>query len=69
VKTCIACVRHATTKAEAEVMLTLLVGVDGTEPIAQEAVRLVHDTVEQTMTHLTAGLPGVGRTSCVGAWV
>lgn len=68
-KKCIACVWNATTRAEAEIMLKLLVGVYGTEPIAQEAVRLVQDTFEQAMTHLVAGLPGVGRTSCVCEWV
>jgi len=68
-KKCIACVWNATTRAEAEVMLKLLVGVYGAEPIAQEAVRLVQDTFEQAMTHLSAGLSGVGRTSCVCEWV
>jgi len=68
-KTCIACVWNARTRAEAEVMLKLLVGVYGAEPIAQEAVRVVQDTFEQAMTHLTAGLAGVGRTSCVCEWV
>jgi len=68
-KTCIACVWNATTKAEAETMLKLLVGVYGTQPIAQEAVCLVQDTFEQAMTHLVAGLSGLGRTSCVCEWV
>jgi transposase-like protein len=68
-KKCLACVWNATTRAEAEVMLKLLVGVYGTEPIAQEAVRVVQETFEHAMTHLTAGLPGVGRTSCVCEWV
>jgi len=68
-KTCIACIWDATTRAEAEIMLKLLVGVYGTQPIAQEAVRLVQDSFEQAMTHLSAGLPGVGRTSCVCEWV
>lgn len=68
-KMCIACVWNATTKAEAAVMLKLLVGVYGAEPIAQEAVHLVEKTFEQAMTHLSAGLAGVGRTSCVCEWV
>ena len=68
-KRCIACVWNATTKAEAEMMLKLLVGVYGCKPIAQDAVCLVQGTFEQAMTHLSAGLDGVGRTSCVCEWV
>jgi transposase-like protein len=68
-KTCIACVWNASSTAEAEVMLKLLIGVYGAQPIAQEAVRLVQETFEQAMTHLVAGLPGVSRTSCVCEWV
>jgi hypothetical protein len=68
-KKCIACVWDAESMAEATAMLKLLVGVYGTEPIAQEAVHLVEETFEQAMTHLSAGLAGVGRTSCVCEWV
>lgn len=68
-KMCIACVWNATSRVEAEAMLKLLVGIYGAEPIAQEAVRLVENTFEQAMTHLSAGLPGLGRTSCVCEWV
>lgn len=68
-KTCIACVWNATTRAEAAVMLKLLVSVYGAEPIAQDAVRVVQETFEQAMTHLTAGMSGLGRTSCVCEWV
>jgi len=68
-KTCIACVWDAETMAEAETMLKLLVAVYGTQAIAQEAVRLVQETFEQAMAHLTAGVAGVGRTSCVCEWV
>ena len=78
-KTCIACVWNATTRAEAEAMLTLLVGIYGTEHMAQEAVRVVQETFEHAlqpapkgagaMTHLGAGMVNVGRTSCVCEWV
>ena len=68
-KQCIACVWNATSRAEADAMLGLLVGVYGTQPIAEDAVRLVQETFEQAMTHLSAGLAGVGRTSCVCEWV
>jgi hypothetical protein len=68
-KTCIACVWDARSMAEAEMMLNLLVGVYGTEAIAQEAVQLVQETFTQAMTHLSAGLAGVSRTSCVCEWV
>jgi hypothetical protein len=68
-KKCIACVWNASSKAEAEAMLKLLVAVYEAEPIAQEAVRLVQETFAQAMTHLVAGLPGVSRTSCVCEWV
>ena len=68
-KKCVACVWNATTRAEAEIMLNLLVAVYGAEPIAQEAVRLVQETFEQAMIHLVAGLPQAGRTSCVCEWV
>jgi hypothetical protein len=68
-KQCIACVWNATNRAEADAMLKLLIAGYGAEPIAQEAVHLVQETFEQAMTHLTAGLAGVGRTSCVCEWV
>jgi hypothetical protein len=68
-KQCIACVWNATSRAEADAMLGLLVGVYGTQPIAADAVRLVQETFEQAMTHLSAGIAGVGRTSCVCEWV
>jgi hypothetical protein len=68
-KTCIACVWDAKSMAEAEAMLNLLVGVYGTQAIAAEAVALVQETFAQAMTHLSAGLAGVGRTSCVCEWV
>jgi len=68
-KKCIACVWDAESMAEAEVMLNLLVGVYGTQAIAEQAVTLVQETFEQAMTHLSAGLAGVGRTSCVCEWV
>jgi len=68
-KKCIACVWDAQSMAEAEVMLNLLVGVYGTQAIAAEAVALVQETFAQAMAHLSAGLAGVGRTSCVCEWV
>lgn len=68
-KLCIACVWNASSRVEAEAMLKLLVAGYGAEPVAQEAVRLVQETFEQAMTHLTAGLAGVGRTSSVCEWV
>jgi hypothetical protein len=68
-KTCIACVWNATSRGDADAMLKLLVAGYGAEPIAQEAVHLVQETFEQAMTHLSAGMAGVGRTSCVCEWV
>jgi len=68
-KHCIACVWNASSRVEADAMLTLLIAGYGAEPVAQEAVHLVQETFEQAMTHLTAGLAGVGRTSCVCEWV
>lgn len=68
-KMCIAAVWNAGSRAEAEVALRLLQVAYGTEPVAQEAVRLVQETFEQAMTHLAAGIAGLGRTTNVCEWV
>jgi len=68
-KLALAAVWDAGRRAEAEVALRLLVSVFGSQAIAQEAVRIVEETFEQAMTHLTAGMAEVSRSTAVCEWV
>ncbi|TLN09701.1 hypothetical protein FDZ71_09950, partial [bacterium] len=68
-KLCIAAIWNAGSRAEAEVALRLLVAVFGSDAIACEAVRIVQETFEQAITHLTTGMANVGRTTNPCEWL
>jgi len=68
-KACIAAIWNASSRAEGQIALRLLIAAYATEPIAQEAVRIVQETFEEAMTHLAEGMTDVCRTSNPCEWI